>query len=68
DPRFFVFDREDGRTLRLLDEADSFRGLDLAPYKWVVHVPRLKSGLPMRGGLARLVAISYMVKAYTVTD
>ena len=68
DPRFFTFDREDGRTLRLLDEADSFRGLDLAPYKWIVHVPRLKSGLPMRGGLARLVAISYMVKAYTVTD
>ena len=68
DPRFFTFDREDGRTLRLLDEADSFRGLDLAPYKWIVHAPRLKSGLPMRGGLARLVAIACMVKAYTVTD
>ena len=68
DPRFFVFDREDGRTLRLLDEADSYRGIDLAPYKWMVHVPRLKAGIPIRGGLARLAAIAYMVKAYTITD
>ena len=68
DPRFFVFDLEDGRTLRLLDEADSYRGVALAPYKWIVHVPRLKSGLPLRGGLARLVALAYMVKAYAITD
>ena len=68
DPRFFVFDRTDGRTLRLLDEADSYQGIDLEPYKWVVHKPRLKSGIPIRGGLARVVAIAYMVKSYTVTD
>ena len=68
DPRFFVFDPADGRTLRLLDEADSFRGIALAPCKWIVHVPRLKSGLPARGGLARLVALAYMVKAYALTD
>ena len=68
DPRFFVFDRADGRTLRLLDEAGSYRGIELAPYKWIVHVPRLKSGIPIRGGLARLAAAACMVKAYTVTD
>ena len=68
DPRFFVFDRADGRTLRLLDEADSYQGVELAPYKWVVHVPRLKSGIPVRGGLARLAAMAYMVKSYTITD
>ena len=68
DPRFFVFDPADGRTLRLLDEADSFRGIALAPCKWIVHMPRLKSGLPARGGLARLVALAYMVKAYALTD
>ena len=68
DPRFFVFDRDDGRTLRLLDEADSYQGVELAPYKWIVHVPRLKSGLPVRGGLARLVVLAYMVKAYAITD
>lgn len=68
DPRFFVFDRADGRTLRLLDEADSYRGIELAPYKWIVHAPRLKAGIPIRGGLARLAAAACMVKAYTVTD
>jgi phage gp29-like protein len=68
DPRFFLFDREDGHTLRLLDEADAFNGLPLPPYKFLVHVPRLKSGLPVRGGLARLVAIAYMCKAYSITD
>ena len=68
DPRFFVFDREDGRTLRLLDETDSLRGVPLQPCKWIVHLPRLKSGLPARGGLARLVALAYMVKAYALTD
>ena len=68
DPRFFIFDRDDGRTLRLLDEADSSRGVPLQPCKWIVHVPRLKSGLPARGGLARLVALAYMVKAYALTD
>ena len=68
DPRFFVFDRDDGRTLRLLDEADSLRGVPLQPCKWIAHVPRLKSGLPARGGLARLVALAYMVKAYALTD
>ena len=68
DPRFFVFDRTDGRTLRLLDEADSYRGIDLEPYKWVIHKPRLKSGIPIRGGLARLAAVAYMVKSYTITD
>jgi len=68
DPRHFVFDLEDGRTLRLLDEADMMRGIPLAPYKFIVHVPRLKSGLPIRGGLARLVAVSHMCKSYALTD
>ena len=68
DSRFFVFDRNDGRTLRLLDEAGTFQGIPLEPYKWIVHMPRLKSGLPARGGLARLVALAYMVKAYVLTD
>lgn len=68
DPRFFVFDRVDASTLRLLDEADSYQGIDLEPYKWVIHKPHLKSGIPIRGGLARLAAIPYMVKSFTITD
>ena len=69
DPRFFAFDRVDGRTLMLLDEAGNYHnGIPLAPFKWIVHRPKLKSGIPIRGGLARLVALSYMAKSYTLTD
>ncbi|EGJ49039.1 DUF935 domain-containing protein [Desulfocurvibacter africanus] len=68
DPRHFVWDREDGRTLRLLDETDMMLGIPLAPYKFVVHMPRIKSGLPIRNGLARLAAVTFMCKSYTLTD
>jgi len=68
DPRFFMFDRETGQELRLLDEADMINGIALAPYKFIVHRPRLRAGLPIRGGLARLAAVAYMCKAWTWKD
>lgn len=68
DPRFFKFDPVNGRELRLIDEENSYEGIPLKPYKFIVHIPRLKSGIPIRGGLARLVAVAYMCKAYTLTD
>ncbi|GFO67891.1 hypothetical protein GMLC_14700 [Geomonas limicola] len=68
DPRFFQFDRVSQTELRLRDEADLVDGLALPPYKFIVHYPRLKSGIPIRGGLARLVAWSYMGKMYTFKD
>ncbi len=67
DPRFFVFDENDGRTLRLMDEGHH-NGLPLPPYKFIIHTPKIKSGLPIRGGLARLAAVSYMCKSYTLKD
>lgn len=68
DQRFFQFDRETGRELRLLDEADILNGVALAPYKFIVHLPRIRAGLPIRGGLARLAAVAYMCKAWTWKD
>ena len=68
DQRFFQFDRDTGRELRLLDEADMVNGVALAPYKFIVHLPRIRSGLPIRGGLARLAAVGYMCKAWTWKD
>ncbi|WP_296280568.1 DUF935 domain-containing protein [Pseudoxanthomonas sp.] len=68
DPRFFRFDQATGRQLRLLDEADPANGIALAPYKFIVHLPKLRSGLPVRGGLARLAAVGYMCKAWTWKD
>lgn len=68
DQRFFQFDRDTGRELRLLDEADPINGVALAPYKFIVHLPRIRSGLPIRGGLTRLAAVGYMCKAWTWKD
>lgn len=67
DPRFFLFDRETMRELRLLDN-EHIEGIALPAYKFIVHKPKLKSGLPIRGGLARLAAASYLCKAFTLTD
>lgn len=68
DPRFFQFDRESGKELRLRDEADVVNGLALPAYKFIVHRPRRKSGLSIRNGLARLAAAAYMCKSYSITD
>lgn len=68
DPRFFQYDRETLRELRLKDEADLMNGLPLPPYKFIIHEPRLKMGIPIRGGLARLAAWAYCFKNFTVKD
>lgn len=68
DPKFFRFDWQTGEELRLLDNADPVFGLTLDPYKWIVHRPRLKTGLPIRGGLARLAAPTYCCKSFSVRD
>lgn len=55
DPRWFILDPVDGETLTL---ADSFgaTGQPLPDGKFIVHRPRLKMGVVVRGGLARLAA------------
>lgn len=68
DPRFFQFDRVTMSEVRLRDEADLMDGLPLQPYKFIVHIPKIKSGIPIRGGIARLAAWSWMCKGYTVKD
>jgi phage gp29-like protein len=68
DPRFFQFDNAGRDQLRLRDESDMVNGLELAPFKFIQHRPKLKSGLTIRGGLARLAAVAYMCKGYTIKD
>lgn len=68
DPRFFRYDRETGQTLRLLDDANSFDGIDLPPYRFIVHQPQLKMGLPIRGGLARLCAVTHLCSIIAMED
>ena len=66
DPRWFRFDATDGRTIGLI--GDDGRPEPLAPFKYLVHLPRLKSGIPIRGGLARAVAYTYLFKSFGIKD
>lgn len=66
DPTFFQFDRRTGKELRLRD--NSADGAPLNPYTFIIHYPKLKSGLPGRGGLARLAVWAFMLKGFTLKD
>lgn len=68
DPHFFLFDRVAHRQIRLRDAADLAFGIELPAYKFLRHVPKIKSGIPIRGGIARLAAWAWMCKGYTIKD
>lgn len=67
DPRHFQFDKETGQELRIRDDKHE-SGLELNDYCWIIHRPLLKSGLPVRAGLARLVVWCFMLKTFTLQD
>lgn len=67
DPRFFRLDEVNGRDLKLITDEVPL-GVPLASYRWIIHRPRLKSGLPIRGALARLVAVAYLCKGVALSD
>lgn len=67
DPRYFQFAKDNAYKLLLRDN-DNKDGKALPAYKFVIHFPKLKSGIPIRGGLARMAALSYMCKTYALTD
>jgi phage gp29-like protein len=53
--------------------ADPWRAMQpmtspLEPFKFVVHLSKAKSGLPVRGGLARAAGWSYLFKNYVLKD
>lgn len=68
DPRWFRFD-QDGTT-PLLRGGEEGTGVDeqLPAFKFIRLAIKAKSGLPIRSGLARLAAWSWMFKAYTQRD
>jgi phage gp29-like protein len=67
-PEWFRWDRETGQELRLIDEKDVAFGIPLQKNRFSVHEPKLKMGLPVRGGLARLAAWAFLFKFYSVKD
>lgn len=67
-PDWFQFDRIDRTTLRLRDESDLVDGLPLTPYRYLTHRPRIKTGITIRNGLARIVAFTWICKMYALKD
>ncbi|HYG91196.1 MAG TPA: DUF935 domain-containing protein [Azospirillum sp.] len=66
DPRWFEFAR-DGRTLLLKGGVTGIGAAEpLKPYGYVVHYHKTKSGLPIRGGLARPAAWLILFKVFDV--
>lgn len=70
DPRWFTFDPIDGRTPLLVDggESGNVYGEPLPAFKYICHDHKAKSGLPIRGGLARAAAWGYLFKNYALKD
>ena len=65
DPRLFAWDNNT-RSLKLRREEGE--PVAIEPFKYVSHIPKLKSGVPVRGALARLIAWSFLYKNYTIKD
>lgn len=68
DPRWFRFDRETRRELRLKDAVDPLNGVALAPFKFLQHRPRIKAGIPIRNGFARIAGFAWICKLYALKD
>lgn len=66
DPRWFQFHQVDGNTLML--RGDGGVPEPLEPFKYITHVHPAKSGLPIRGGLARAAAWAYLFTNYSLKD
>lgn len=67
DPRIFDFDKVTGSRL-LLRTDSGFEGEELPPFKFVTHIPTLKSGRPIRNGVARVAVWSFMLKSFGMKD
>lgn len=64
-PQWFDWDADTGSDLQLRVES----GWEpVAPYRFVHLVLSAKSGIPIRGGLARAAAWSWVLRAYTLRD
>jgi phage gp29-like protein len=64
--RWFFFEREHGEELRLHN--GSADGEPLEPFKYVLYEASPFCGIPIAGGLARIVAALHVFKGYAIKD
>jgi len=67
DQKYFTFDHISRSEVRL-QELGTIDGLELQPFKYIVHKPRQKSGIPIRGGFARFAAWAFLFKSFSLKD
>ncbi|MBY6244104.1 DUF935 domain-containing protein, partial [Methylosinus sp. Sm6] len=67
DPKYFTFDHISRSEVRL-QEMGTIDGRELPPFKFVVHKPKQKSGIPIRGGFARFAAWGFLFKNFSLKD
>ena len=67
DPRWFMFDKVDGRTLKLRSDQNP-EGEALTPGKFILHTAAAKSGLPIRGGMARAACWAWLFQNFSLKD
>lgn len=69
DPRWFNFDHETRRAPMLRGGVGGLAQDEPLPgFKFIFQQIKAKSGLPVRGGIARLAAWAWMFKAFTQRD
>lgn len=67
DQRFFQFDRVSLRELRLARDG-SLDGDPIEKPTFIVHMPRSKSGIPIRRGFARAACWAFMLQSFALKD
>ncbi|QGM48088.1 DUF935 family protein [Methylocystis heyeri] len=67
DPKYFTFDFISRSEVRL-QALGTIDGLELPPSRFIVHAPKIKSGIPIRGGFARACAWAFLFKNYALKD
>jgi phage gp29-like protein len=67
DQRHFQFDANK-TELRLRDMSNLVDGLELNPYKFAIHMPKLRAGIPLTRGVARTAAFAVMIKTFNLKD
>lgn len=67
DPRCFMWERDRLDALQIRVDGQ-LEGRPIPPGVFLVHYPRIRTGVKLRGGIARLAAINYLFKVHTVAD
>lgn len=66
EPQWFCWDRDTGQQLRLVD--GSAEGMVLPEHKFVLHTPKIRSGIALLGGLARSALWAWVFKSHAMRD